>query len=164
MTLARRWLFVCVGLLLGNVVVMAVLVTASRWSEPTVLPHYYERAVDWDRAMAETRIIQQLGWRLDLTLTSEGGALAVHDAAGVPVAGVTVRARGFHRSAPARAIELELTSGTDGTARAVPRDRGASWRATPGWYELDLEVHRGDVRYAQHRAVELRAAPLARLR
>jgi nitrogen fixation protein FixH len=164
MTLARRWLFVCVGLLLGNVAVMAILVTASTWSAPTVLPHYYERAVEWDRAMAEVRTIQQLGWRLDLTFTTEGAALAVHDADGAPVPGVTVRASGFHRSEPARAIELELTSGADGTARAVPRDRDAKWPATPGWYELDLEVHRGEVRYAQHRTVELRAAPLARLR
>ena len=161
---SRRWIFVCVGLLLGNVGVMAILVTASSWSAPTVVPHYYERAVDWDRTMAEARAVQQLGWRLELTLTAEGAALAVHDAEGAPVTGVHVRARGFHRSEPARAIELELTSGADGAARAMPHAGGGNWRATPGWYELDLEVKRGDVHYGQHRAVELRAAPLARLR
>jgi nitrogen fixation protein FixH len=164
MTASRRWIFLCVGLLVGNVGVMAILVTASSWSAPTVVPHYYERAVDWDRTMAEERAVQQLGWRLELTLTTEGAALAVHDATGAPVAGATVRARGFHRSEPTRAIELELTSGADGTAHAVPRTGGASWRATPGWYELDLEVKRGDVQYGQHRTALLRAAPLVRRR
>ncbi len=149
-TLPRRWIYVCIGLLTVNAGVMAILIVASARSAPTVVPHYYERAVDWDRTMAEERAMERLGWKVELSLAQAGATVTLHTASGQPLDGATVSLSGFPRAHPALRLQLEQVTGGDGRAQlAAPQPLLA------GWYELDLTVTRGPVRISLHRAVEL---------
>lgn len=156
MKLPRRWIFVCIGLLVGNAAVMSVLIVASTRSAPTVVPHYYERAVDWDRTVEEARAAERLGWKLELSLRQGGVTVEVRDASGQPLEGAAVSVRGFPRAFPKRQVALELVTGADGRATS------AGEPLVPGWYELDLELQRGPVRIALHRAAMLPEAVAAK--
>ncbi len=174
MNVHRRWIYASAGLLAINVLAMAVLVTASSHSAPLVVPQYYERAVAWDQAMADARRAAALGWRLELAL-GDGGALelSVRTADGQPVAGVHVVGGGVHRGSPRHRLAFDLTTDADGRAQIAAaqaaRQEGAARPATkvlPGWYQLELTVERGAVRYSERRAARLRdpagvAAPAA---
>lgn len=150
MTLPRRWIYVCIGLLTVNAGVMAILIVASARSAPTVVPHYYERAVAWDRAMAEERAIERLGWKVELALLEAGATVTLHTAEGLPLEGAIVSLSGFPRAHPERHLQLEQVTGGDGRAQLA-----AAQPLLAGWYELDLAVARGPVRISLHRAVEL---------
>lgn len=152
MSAPRRWIYVCVGLLVTNALVMAVLVTASAKSAPAVVPQYYERAVAWDQTMAEAKLAAELGWTLELSLDGEGIAVKLVDHDGQRLAGAELAIRGFHRARPAERLALVLVTDEAGEARAP----ATSEARTAGWYELDVEITRGAVRYSLHRAVELR--------
>lgn len=149
----RRWIFVCVGLLSINALVMVVLVTASSRSAPAVVPRYYERAVAWDQTMAEARLADELGWTLALSLSAHGATAKLVDRDGQPIAGAALTVRGFHRAQPARRVELSLITNAAGEAA------GSAASLPAGWYELDVELAHGQVRYSVHRAVEQRDAP-----
>jgi nitrogen fixation protein FixH len=157
MSLPRRWLFVPIGLLVINALVMAVLVIASSSHPPAVVPRYYERAVTWDQSVAEAQLASDLGWKVDLELATMGAVVRARDGQGLPVAGAHVRISGFHRSQPRRAMEVEMTTDAGGDARAIPHDGAQAWLATPGWYEIDVAVKRGAISYSTHRSVELAA-------
>lgn len=152
MSAPRRWLCVCVGLLVTNALVMAVLVTASSRSAPAVVPRYYERAVAWDQTMEEARLAAELGWTLELSLGDHGAAARLVDRDGQPVSGARLTIGGFHRARPAQRLALVLVTDAAGEARAP----ALSGDRTAGWYELDVEIAHGAVRYSLHRAVELR--------
>jgi hypothetical protein len=157
MNVQRRWIYVCAGLLGINALVMVVLVTASAWSAPAVVPRYYEQAVGWDKEQAAVRAADELGWTVSCELSAAGARLRMRDGAGQPVAGARITLTGFHRGYPARRAELEVVTDAAGEALGVPRDGAAPWQPTTGWYELELRVHRGDLGYAVRRAVELPA-------
>lgn len=152
MNIDRRWIYVTVGLLAANVLVMAVLVVASTRHPAAVIPRYYERAVAWDERVAEQQLADELGWSVKVELAREGLLVTALDKAGRPLVGAHLQVSAFHRSAPERRVELSLTTDAEGRARQVP----AQWRATPGMYEVDVVVHRGAVSYSLHREVELR--------
>lgn len=152
MNIDRRWIYVTVGLLAANVLVMAILVVATTRHPAAVIPRYYERAVTWDEQVAEQQLAEELGWRVDVKLERAGLSVAAHDGAGRPLAGAQLEVSAFHRSAPEHRTELSLTTDAEGRARRTP----AHWRATPGMYEVDLVVKRGAVSYSLHREVELR--------
>lgn len=153
MSLGARWIAISVGLLVANVLVMIFLVLASNWSRPTVVPQYYERAVAWDQQMADDELAKELGWKLDLALSTEGVQVRALDGAGQPLGGAQITLRGFHRKTPTHRADATLVTDDHGQAQAVP----AGWLATPGFYELDLAVKRGAVSYSVHRAVQLPA-------
>lgn len=161
MNVQRRWIYVCAGLLLANVGVMVVLVLASSWSAPAVVPTYYERAVTWDAAAARARVAEQLGWTVELELQRGGARMRMRDGAGQPIVGAALALSGFHRGHPEQRAELRLVTDAAGEARGVPRSGGAAWRATPGWYEVELQIERGAIAYSLHRAVELPLATAA---
>lgn len=154
MSVHKRWLVIIVGLLVTNALVMGVLVTASSWHPPTVVPRYYERAVAWDQRMADDQLATELGWKIEVKLSHEGVLVRAHDGAGQPVAGARFTLAGFHRGSPAHRADVALVTDDAGVARAVP-GAATTWHATPGWYELDIGVHRGDISYSMHREVEL---------
>lgn len=151
MSAPRRWIYVCVGLLVTNALVMAVLVTASSKSAPAVVPQYYERAVAWDQTMAEAKLAAELGWTLALELEDAGIAVKLVDRDRQPVSGARLTIGGFHRARPAQRLALVLVTDAAGEARAP----ALSGTRTSGWYELDVEIVRDPVRYSLHRAVEL---------
>ncbi len=155
MNVQRRWIYVCAGLLLLNALVMGVLATASSWSAPAVVPEYYERAVTWDQAVARAAAAERLGWTVELALTRDGARLRMRDGDGRPVAGARIALRGFHRGHPSHRAELVVTTDAAGDAAGVPRDGAGPWRATAGWYELELQIDRGALGYTVHRAARL---------
>jgi nitrogen fixation protein FixH len=155
MTLPRRWMFVPIGLLSLNALVMVVLVTASSWHPPEVVPQYYERAVAWDQAVAAAQAAEDLGWKIDVALDHGGASVRAHDGAGRPVARAHVTLTGFHRGYPDRRAQLDLTTDAVGDARGVPRDGVNAWRATPGWYEVEIAIKRGAISYSVHRSLRL---------
>lgn len=152
LSIDRRWIYVTVGLLAANVLVMAVLVVASTRHPAAVIPSYYERAVAWDERVAEQKVADELGWAIEVKLARDGIAVSARDGAGRPLAGAHVTGSAFHRSAPERRTELSLETDADGWARTTP----AQWRATAGMYEVELLIKRGAVSYSLHREVELR--------
>jgi nitrogen fixation protein FixH len=155
MKLPRRWMFVPIGLLAVNALVMVVLVTASSWHPPEVVPQYYERAVAWDQSVAAAQAAQDLGWKIDVELDGRGARIRAHDGAGRPVAQAHVTLTGFHRRYPDRRAQLEVTTDEVGDAQGVPSDGVNRWRATPGWYELDIAIKRGAISYSVHRSLQL---------
>jgi nitrogen fixation protein FixH len=159
MSLSRRWLAVCVGLLVVNALAMACLVVASSARRPTLLPQYYERAVAWDETMAEELLQEQVGWQIDCELSASGALFRVRDRDGHPVSDVTITATGFHRSHPDQSATFHVTTDDRGVARAHPQGTAASWTAIAGWYEFDLQVHRGAIRYSLHRTITLADGP-----
>ncbi len=152
LSIDRRWIYVTVGLLAANVLVMAVLVVASTRHPAAVIPSYYERAVAWDDRVAEQKVADELGWAVDVKLAREGISVAALDGAGRPLTGAHLTVSAFHRSTPKLRAELSLTTDAQGRARQTP----AQWPGTLGMYEVELLIKRGAVSYSLHREVELR--------
>lgn len=161
MNVQRRWIYVCAGLLGVNALVMVVLVAASAWSAPAVVPSYYEHAVGWDQEQAAARAADELGWTVSCELSAAGARLRMRDAAGQPVVGARIKLTGFHRGHPTHRAALELVTDAAGEASGVPLDGAAPWRATPGWYQIELSIHHGALGYAVRRALELPAPDAA---
>lgn len=137
------------GLLGGHVVFVAIAITLATGDRSfAVVPDYYQKAVDWDQRRDELAASDELGWRVELrpsgtvdALGQRNLALAVHDAAGQPVAGAAVTVEFFHhaRAKDFRDIELsEVVPGQYAAAAQMP---------LAGRWQFDIVIERGEQRY-----------------
>jgi hypothetical protein len=113
-------------------------------------PNYYEKAVQWDRSLAEARESQELGFRLEpahgLILGADGGIeveLELRDRQGRPVSGAELSLEAFPNAAAHKIHHSKLVEASPGTYRAELRD-GAS-----GLWELRCKVAYGTARFQQ---------------
>lgn len=144
-----RWILAIVGLLGANLVAMAVLVGASMTRTAHVLPTYERPARVEEAAEAEAAQSRMLAWSAEAAIDQGAIAITMRDAAGAPVIGARVRVAGYHRASPEQTFEVELAPAGDGHYRVAHAARA-------GWHDLALEVERGDARFVQKLAVEVR--------
>jgi len=140
---------VVLGLLGGQMVFIAIAITLATGDRSfAVVPDYYQKAVDWDQRRDALAASDELGWRVELRPSGAVDALgrrnlsvAVHDAAGQPLAGAAVTVEYFHhaRAKDFRAVELsEVVPGQYATAAQMP---------LAGRWQFDVVIERGEQRY-----------------
>jgi nitrogen fixation protein FixH len=148
-TATVRWTIVIFGLLIGNLVAMAILIVSAKVSGAQVIPEYYERAVQYDHEIDGAARSRELAWRVQATLEQAAIEVDVRDASNAPIANARVVVRGFHRARASARFEHVLQPRAPG--------RYAIGRANEvGVHDLEIVVERGDARFVAHRVVELR--------
>jgi nitrogen fixation protein FixH len=113
-------------------------------------PNYYDKAVHWDRAQAEARASQALGYRLELTeplsVAADGRIelrLSLIDRQGQAVTGAEVTTEAFANASASRTQRVVLREISPGTYRAELR------QGIAGLWELRCAVTRGAEHYQQ---------------
>jgi nitrogen fixation protein FixH len=152
---AQRWPVIIVTVL---VLQMAFGVWMARvaGSDPhhAVEPDYYNRAVNWDSAMAQSRRDRALGWTSTAELTrSSGGAtllqIALVDSLGTAVTVDSVSAEALAVSHAARINHITLSPRND-------RYVGMIADAAPGLWDVQLRAVRGADVFTAKLRTELR--------
>lgn len=143
MTAARLWPAALIAVLATTVIANVVIYRMAN-NDPSfaVEPDYYQRAVDWDSAVARGERSLALGWVADVRLAPpEAGhatltvTLATRDAQ--PIDSVDVRAALSHNAEGARVFAVQLLPAGPGRyAARVPSTAQGLWR-------VDLVVTRG---------------------
>lgn len=139
------WPLIVVGLLLGHLtIMMTAVVLASRDKSFTVLPDYYQQAVNWDKNRAELRASERLGWQATIVpapdvdaIGRRAVALTLTDAAGKPIPNAAVELTGYHHARPADLLKATFRTDASGRASqtlAMPRE---------GFYQLNLSATAG---------------------
>jgi nitrogen fixation protein FixH len=139
----------------GNVLFM---VLANRDASFAVEPDYYQKALDWDRTMAQEAANRALGWTARVegaTATAGGRRLTLRllegDGRGLDGAVVTVEA--LHGARAAEIVRGRLDGVGEGRyAAELPLARAGLW-------ELRLRAERGDRVFTQRLAAELPPRP-----
>ena len=119
---SSKWPLLVVALLGGHVLILvAVVMVATRDPSFAVVPNYYENAVAWDQQQAEKRESAKLGWQLKVTPADEVDLLnrraitfMLTDASGAGVAGASLDVTCFHHSHATRPIRFSATTAADG--------------------------------------------------
>jgi len=115
--------------------------TASSDPNFAIEPDYYNRAVNWDSTMAQSRRDKALGWKAVASLTRDTGRSAalrivLIDAAGRPLVADSVQAEALAVAHAAMVHRLVLTPDLGGYAAQVPIAANGLWdvsvRATRG--------------------------------
>lgn len=144
----RAWPW-ALGLVLALTVVGNLWVMRVASSDPSFViePDYYQKAVNWDSAMAQTARNAALGWTLTARLApagTDGNATLtaqLRDANGALVTGANLTVEATHNARAAEILAAELTAAEDGSYTAMlPAIRRGIW-------ELRFEVERGDERF-----------------
>lgn len=112
-----------------------VLHLATRDPSFAVEPDYYQRAIAWDSTMAEAREDVRLGWSLHATLTPGDSVLHlgvdVADAAGTPLADLTIAVTATHNARASDVWATRLTSRGPGHYEGtLPSRRVGIWILT----------------------------------
>jgi FixH len=150
MSARTRWIGIIVGLLVGNALAVAVLITMSRGEAARrVLPDYYQRAAAWDSTMAEAASSDALGWKVDVAVDGRELTLTATDRAGAALAGATVELV----AVPRGRVDATLRSGAVEIAPGVYRVQLLGERR--GLHDLNLHLRRGDDRFVADRVIEL---------
>jgi nitrogen fixation protein FixH len=146
---ALRWTLIVVGLLVGNLIAMAVLIVSSKAEGAQVIPAYYERATRFDGELDDAERARELSWDVGATLDRTSIVVEARDAVGLPIVVGRVYVRGFHRAHASARFDIEL--------RAIAPGRFAIERTNDtGVHDLEITVERGNVRFVAHRVVEAR--------
>jgi nitrogen fixation protein FixH len=139
---AKRWPIIIVTVLASQMA-FGVWMARIAGSDPhhAVEPDYYNRAVNWDSTMAQSRRDRALGWTSTAVMTRTGDQaallqIALTDSLGVPL---TVD------SASAEALAV---SHAGSITRVTLTHRGTGYSATiaaaaPGLWEVQLRARRG---------------------
>lgn len=110
----RKWPFFIVGLLLLNVTVCAITVTAAVMNPADTEPNYYQRALDWDRNKLEWPQADSLGWKAIIGQLP-GGLLDVRlEGPQGPVLATRVEVEVFHQAHSRERVRLEMKRIGDG--------------------------------------------------
>ena len=89
MSASTRWIVAITGLLVGNLLAMALLIGAARSDQPKIIPEYYDKAVHYDDAIDQAAKNRALGWQVTPRWAGELTA-DVRDRNGTPLAGAVV--------------------------------------------------------------------------
>lgn len=157
MNAGTRWIAIVIGLLAANVLAVVILIGTAGDPSPRVVPDSYQRALDYDRTMAERTDSAALGWgaRLRLIEISPGRGrveLELTDRAAAPLAGATVAVEVRQRSL-ATGVTVALTESAPG------RYAGEVAVTGRGLHELGLRAQLGALGFASAQTISLEAAP-----
>ena len=113
-------------------------------------PNYYEKAVQWDRSLAEARESHALGFRIEPTHALLLGAdgvieveLTLRDRLGSAVSGAELSLEAFPNAAAQKIERHKLRETSPGTYRTQLRGGGS------GLWELRCKVSYGTARFQQ---------------
>lgn len=148
MSTGTKWILIVIGLLLGNILAMAVLIGASHHGGSRVLPGYYKRAVHYDDQLDQAQRNRELAWQIDVELRDGVATVTARDAAGAPIEHAHVHLDGVERAATARPVIGDLVATRAGEYRA---HLGGA-----GWVDLSVTIDRGADRYVHQLAVQAR--------
>lgn len=158
-----RWPIIVVGMLSGHVgaMVLAVNVALGDGAETgnghSVLPSYYERAVNWDEDRAAISRSEDLGWRAVVSpavFADAEGARSVTvqllDDAGEPLTGLLVHAKAWHHS---------VGKVAQGSGQPVPGAAGIYGLELPmgqaGLWDFELTATRGSDAFISHSTLKI---------
>jgi nitrogen fixation protein FixH len=136
------WPLGIVGLLAMNMSIVGITVYYAT-SDPSVAaePNYYEKAVKWDQAAAQSVASKQLGWHVRLDVEhAVGGTLVVRitDSIGKPVERARPIVETFHHARSGSRRTLTLVERAPGEyACCIGAERAGRWR-------VRLAVHAGE--------------------
>jgi nitrogen fixation protein FixH len=145
----RAWLWptiIIVSLTLHTVVMLGVVVIASRDSTFRVDPDYFRRDFNFDQKKAQLEASRKLGWRVHLTGTASQFAIDLRDNNGQPISDATITIRYFHNAAARDVKDLSLSATTDPGIY-----HGAIALNRTGFYTIDTLIVRGDQRFIDTR-------------
>jgi nitrogen fixation protein FixH len=145
-----RWPLIVIGLLLGHMTIMFVAVAlATHDRASTIIPNYYEKSLDWDRAQAERRASEKLGWRVTVTPSPQVDPLGrrdvlvrVTDASGEAIPSADVELTYYHLSHPAEAQHAQLHTSADGRVNATLPMR------YEGFWQIELTAKAAEQRFS----------------
>jgi nitrogen fixation protein FixH len=148
-----RWVWpgLIIGLL-GTQVAMGAYAVVLATGDPAwrVVPHYHDRAMNWDKVAKARAASDQLGW----TTTIQPGPSAdlqgqreltvdLADRAGRPLADTTVQVELWHHAYPGevQSVTCRAVSGEPG------RYRGRGRLTRSGMWEVELSAQQGNDRW-----------------
>lgn len=142
-------------LLMGGIFLLFLLVNGVmlwvtlRYPAELVSATYYEDAKRYGQVMAAERASDATGWRVELlrepVASRDGIGLAVVDAQGRPVTGLTGAVHAYRPSNEALDQDLPLTERPDAPGRYAARFQ----KPQPGLWELTFDLSRGSSRLLQ---------------
>jgi nitrogen fixation protein FixH len=144
-----RWPLIVIGLLLGHMTIMFVAVAlATHDRSSTIIPDYYQKSLNWDRAQAERRASEKLGWNVTVTPSPQVDPLGrrdvlvcVTDAKGAAIADADVEMAYYHLSHPAEVQHAQLHTGIDG------RITGTLPMRYEGFWQIEVTAKAGEHRF-----------------
>lgn len=151
----QRWPVAIVTVLLMQVAFgLWMARTANNDPNFAIEPDYYNRAVNWDSTMAQSRRDRALGWQAVASLTRDTGRTAalrvvLIDAAGMPLVADSVQAEALAVAHAATVHRLVLTSDAGGYAAQVPM-------AANGLWDVSVRAMRGSDVFTAKLRTELR--------
>ena len=128
--------------------------TANNDPNFAIEPDYYNRAVNWDSTMAQSRRDKALGWQAIASLTRDTGRTAalrvvLVDAAGRPLVADSVHAEALAVAHAGTVHTLVLTPDAGGYAAQVPI-------AANGLWDVSIRAARGRDLFTARLRTELR--------
>jgi nitrogen fixation protein FixH len=140
-----RWPLIVIGLLVGHMCIMFVAVAlATRGHSAEVIPGYYQKAANWDRAQAELRASEKLAWTVTVTPAPEVDPLGrrnvlvrVRDATDRAIADADIELSYFQLSHPADLQHAQLRTDAGGQAQATLPMR------YEGFWQIDVTATAG---------------------
>jgi nitrogen fixation protein FixH len=146
--------------------ILGLTMAANVWlirvasSDPSfaVEEDYYQRGVHWDDELAQRALNQDLGWRIDASLSpivlGQGSNLSVSlsDSSVYPIAGARVVVVARHVARAGEPVSVTMTQGEPGKYSArVPIER-------PGLWELRFDIHQGANRFTATERLDARSS------
>jgi nitrogen fixation protein FixH len=144
-----RWPLIVIGLLLGHMTIMFVAVAiATHDRSSTIIPDYYQKSLNWDRAQADRRASEKLGWNVTVTPSPQVDPLGrrevlvrVIDASGEAIPNADVELAYYHLSHPAEAQHTQLHTNFDGRITATLPMR------YEGFWQIEVTAKAGGQRF-----------------
>lgn len=138
---AGKWPWIIVGLLGGHVTIMIIAVTIAVHDRSfSVVPNYYQRAVNWDQTQAEKRASEKLGWRVRVEASEQVDPLGrraisfvLSDAQGKPIDHARMSVEYFHDAHGDEEKQVKLTPDARDPSRfsaVLPMRYAGDWEFT----------------------------------
>jgi nitrogen fixation protein FixH len=149
-------------LLLGGQLVMGVVAVMLATADPAwrVVPHYHDRALEWDRVVAARSASERLGWTAEITPADSASVtgqrqfgVTLLDIDGHPVRGASVSVELWHHARPDELLTVPCrATGIPGQYEGVAR------LTRKGLWQVEIRAERGEERFEKSQVVDWRFA------
>lgn len=149
-------------LLLGGQLVMGAVAVMLATADPAwrVVPHYHDRALEWDQVVAARSVSERLGWSVEITPSASATItgqrsfeVTLADAAGRPIEGANVSVELWHHARPDElmTVPCRATGGPGQYAGAARLTRNGLW-------QVEIRAERGEERFVKSQVVDWKFA------